>query len=102
MTTISFKTTKEEFEAIGRIADRALRGVAMRTGRDDRMTLIMDISAVHANGCPLDLDGLAEADDFNFAHDVTGIQRHINRRTGELEDCFLPRYSKRPGLEAVS
>jgi hypothetical protein len=40
---------------------------------------------------PLDLDKLLTADDFNFSHDVFGIARHINRRTGEIEDFFVPR-----------
>ena len=44
---------------------------------------------------------LAEADDFNLAHDVFGIHRHIDEATGELRDCFVPRYTqlkaKEPG-----
>jgi len=26
-------------------------------------------------------------------HDVSGIARHLNRETGRLEGCFLPRFS---------
>ena len=59
----------------------------------DSMELNMDITATHVNGCLLKLTELLKADDFNFAHDVCGIQRHINRQTGKLEDCFLPRYA---------
>lgn len=55
----------------------------------------MDIIATHANGNPLDFDKLLAADDFNFAHDVFGICRHLNRETGELEDFFSPRCSLR-------
>lgn len=51
----------------------------------------MDITACHLNGCPLDLAKLYRADDFNFAHDVAGIANHINRSTGKIERCFLPR-----------
>jgi hypothetical protein len=53
----------------------------------------MDIEAAHCNGNPLKLKELLEADDSNFMHDVLGIRRHINRKTGELEDCFVPRYA---------
>lgn len=51
----------------------------------------MDVTACHANGCPLDLEKLLHADAFNFSHDVFGIARYINRNTGKLENCFVPR-----------
>ncbi len=53
----------------------------------------MDLMATHANGCPLKLKELLEAKDFDFWHDINGIGRNINRGTGELENCFLPRYA---------
>ncbi|MHB0965308.1 MAG: DUF6874 family protein [Bellilinea sp.] len=52
----------------------------------------MDITACHLNGCPLKLEALLHADDFNFVHDVQGIHQHLDRETGELKDCFLPRF----------
>lgn len=60
----------------------------------------MDLAAVHANGCPLDLEKLLAADDFNFAHDVFGIYRHLDRdgkspTGGKLLDLFLPRTARR-------
>lgn len=54
----------------------------------------MDVDAVHANGCPLLLAELRDAPDGDFAHDIAGITIHLNRRTGKLEGCFLPRYAK--------
>ena len=42
-----------------------------------------------------ELEELLHADGFDFTHDVWGIRRHINRKTGQLEDCFTPRYAKR-------
>jgi len=59
----------------------------------DRLTLSMDLTACHANGCPLKLQELLEADRFNFMHDIAGIQRHMDRRTGELRDFFCPRFA---------
>lgn len=59
----------------------------------DQMAAIMDIDACHNNGNPLKLQKLLDADDFNFAHDVFGIRQHIDRHTGQLLDCFVPRYS---------
>lgn len=62
-----------------------------------RINLMMDLCAADGvNGnAPIDWDRLLAADDFNFMHDVSGICRHINRDTGELENCFVPRFTKR-------
>jgi len=58
------------------------------------LTAETDILVTHLNGNPLKLQELLDADDANFAHDVFGIRRHINRSTGKLEDFFSPRYSQ--------
>ena len=60
------------------------------SGEDVRCDF-MDITACHANGCRLHLKAFLELRPQDFAHDFAGIQRHINRRTGKLEDCFTPR-----------
>ncbi len=90
---ISFKTTADEFDVIAKIADRAV-DVAQCAGIDyDKRTALMDITAAHANGCKLRLDELLNAPNFDFAHDVFGIRRHLNRETGRLGNCFSPRFS---------
>jgi len=53
----------------------------------------MDIEKVHEN-CPLNLTKLLNADDGNFGHDIAGIYSNLNRQSGELENCFLPRYAE--------
>lgn len=58
-----------------------------------RMTMVMDLAATDGS-IGMDFDALLAADDFNFAHDMGGIARHVNRKTGQLEDCFLPRFAK--------
>lgn len=85
--------TKKEFKKISEISNRA---VALCKKSDelpdiDKMDLDMDIGAVHANGIKLDLDKFFKFPDFDFMHDVFGIQRHIDRGTGTLQDCFVPR-----------
>ncbi len=55
----------------------------------------MDLTACHNHGCALDFDRLEKADDFNLAHDVGGIHRNLNRETGELENCFRPRFAEK-------
>lgn len=51
----------------------------------------MDIEAAHCNGCPLDLNLFSLLSEQDFNHDTFGIRKHINRSTGVLEDCFVPR-----------
>ena len=58
------------------------------------MTILMDLAAVHHH-TPLRLVEMADADDFNLIHDVAGIGNCLNRTTGKLEDCFVPRFAKR-------
>jgi hypothetical protein len=94
MSLVSFDATKEEYATIGLIAERA-HELAASAGFDyPTMDAEMDVTATHANGCPLDLGRLLAFDDANFGHDVFGIRRFIDRSTGELTHCFLPRCSK--------
>lgn len=65
-----------------------------------RVSMMMDLEACHCNGCPLDLTGLLQAPrDFDFMHDVSGIFRHMNRSTGELEGLFQPRYAAHTSVQ---
>ena len=86
---VDFTVTEKEADIIAKIASRA----QAFSFKFDRFSLIMDISAVHANGCQLKLEELLTAKDFDFLHDVLGIMNHIDRDTGQLENCFLPRYA---------
>lgn len=90
---MNFTTTSEELNFILRIGDRGEDTYKRFGERNPKMTLVMDITACHCNGCPLRLQDLLEADDFNFLHDVVGIRKHINRQTGRLEGAFLPRFA---------
>ncbi|KKN06257.1 hypothetical protein LCGC14_1079180 [marine sediment metagenome] len=91
---INWEATKGEHDTIIKIAKRAVK-LAQGQGVDyPTMDATMDVAAIHLNGCPLKLNELLEADDVNFAHDVFGIRRHIDRNTGELQNCFIPRYAQ--------
>lgn len=94
---ISFAVSDSDAKLIERIAWRAAGLAANRPAVFARSSLDyqMDITATHVNGCPLDLQRMLDADDFNFAHDVFGIERHLDRSTGQLLDCFLPRFARR-------
>lgn len=84
---------KKDSETIHKIVER-LRDVEGIPEDFDYFSVEMDISATHANGCPLKLDELLEADNFNFMHDIVGIRNHINRKTGKLKGYFHPRFAK--------
>jgi len=88
---MNFRITKKEAETVGAIARRASHLASGLDTRYDTQEAWMDVSAAHANGCPLDLAKLLAADNFDFVHDVFGIRNHIDRRTGKLDNCFLPR-----------
>lgn len=81
------KATTEEMGLFIKIGSRAADKLDA-----DKMSTMMDVQASHALN-PLRLNDLLGADDFNFAHDIYGIANHIDRDTGELTDCFLPRFT---------
>ena len=90
---INWHVSKEDHILIMRIVERIFAESTQAKRCLDMNTLAMDLTAAHANGTPLKLAELAEAEKFDLTHDVFGIVNHINRRTGQLEDCFLPRYA---------
>ena len=63
-----------------------------------RINAVMDIHRAHEI-TPIDLSALATASDVDLIHDVSGIMKHIDRDTGELVDCFVPRYV-RPQIDS--
>lgn len=82
---------RRDFELISQIADRARQRVyPMYKIDDDKLTVVMDLEHAHMS-CPMDLQKFLDFSPGNFAHDMLGIRRHINRQTGELEGCFVPR-----------
>lgn len=85
--------TAVAMDLIGKIADRAVAVYAGHDIRVDRKDVLMDLSMVHLSGNKLRLEELLAADDMNFIHDVAGINRHLDRETGKLMDCFSPRFS---------
>ena len=90
--TISFKTSENDADKIKEIVDRAFEEIDVLNDKGFTcMDVLMDITACHANGCPLDLEKMLAAPKFDFAHDVCGIIGHLDRSTGQLVDCFLPR-----------
>lgn len=88
-TQIRFDSTPKATKTIHKIAARYVREFPSI----DLISLAMDITAVHLNGCSLNLDDLLVAELGDFGHDVGGIARFIDRETGQLTECFNPRYA---------
>lgn len=91
---VHFDVSDDENKAIKAIADRGVVMAIEERIDYGRIEIAMDVTAVHANGCPLRLLALLRATDFDFAHDIFGIRRHLNRTTGQLEDGFTPRLAR--------
>lgn len=93
MENIKFDMTDDEARLIQKIVTRALNNSYITGG--EIIALEMDLAACNANGTPLDFEKLLAFDAFNFAHDIGGIRRHLDRDTGKLKDCFTPRCVRR-------
>jgi hypothetical protein len=92
---VSFEINDSDFKLVRKIVERAAKKRPDHFGKKlEKLDLEMDLVATHSNGNPLDFQKILDADDFNFGHDVYGIVNHIDRRTGKLTRCFLPRYSR--------
>ena len=85
------KATKEDVLLIDQIVQRFKKEMPDFV---PPQTMSMDITACHVSaGCTLRLQELLDADLGDFLHDCFGINGHIDRATGEMMDCFLPRFS---------
>lgn len=84
--------SEEDVKLISKIVKRAVKMMPMF--KRHRLDLTMDLTAAHLS-CPLRLQDLLDADNFNFAHDVAGINQHLSRETGMLSDQFLPRFARK-------
>ena len=92
---------RQQIEQLSKIADAALELYAGWDIPDDKLTVMMDLEHAH-DAAPLDLDAMLSAATrstvsrwryADFVHDMLGIRRHINRATGQLENCFSPRFT---------
>ena len=92
MNAASFKVSDEDLDLIQQIAVRANK---MDLPGENYISLMMTLTATHANGCELDLPRLLSAEDAPFKHDLVGLSTHLDRVTGKLTDNFWPKYAKK-------
>lgn len=90
------KISREDMDRITSIVTRWEQWcIAHQQGRQiDRFKLQMDLAGCHISGCPLDFAKLLDFASDDFVHDITGIQANIDRRSGKLLNCFLPRCAR--------
>jgi hypothetical protein len=89
---VNFKVSQEDYLLINKITEKAIKKFAR--GTFSYLNLEMDLTACHSNGNPLRLQDLLDAEGFDFTHDIFGITDNINRKTGKLDNFFVPRFSK--------
>lgn len=79
---------------VGKIADRAVELYAGFGIKIERLTVLLDVLTVHDKVQRLRLDSLLATDDANFAHDISGINHHLDRDRYALTQGFRPRFSQ--------
>ena len=91
-TTVRFDISDTDRALVRPIVDRAMALFAEWDIKAPcKSDLGMDLVATHSNGCPLDFPKLLTAKDGDFMHDIGGIGCYLDRGTGELTNCFVPR-----------
>ena len=91
--SVRFCTSLRDIRLVSKIVGRAMRDYPDL--HIDKQSLEMDIEAVHCNDAPIDLPRLLAAPLGTFGHDVFGIRKFIDRNTGKLTECFVPRTTLR-------
>jgi hypothetical protein len=97
MTTRRIITTAD-CEILAAIAARAENLSAFYGDKIARSTIFVDLDIYLSRGGRLRLTDLLNADSGNFGHDVFGIHRFLDRKTGKLGNCFLPRFTERKAV----
>ncbi len=84
-----WEVTPEEKPIIDQIVARAHEMFPEMEATD----FAMDVVATHNHACRLRLADLLAADNFNFVHDIVGIENRLDRETLQLTRGFWPRFA---------
>lgn len=90
------ETGSADFTVISKIADRYLAFLQSLPNRKkhhdpSKMSITMDLEVVHYI-YGLNLVAMLDGKFADLMHDLGGIMAHLDRETGVLKDCFVPRY----------
>lgn len=81
---------RQDMDIILSIVKRAEKMKLLTFGR---LSFLLDLD-VADNTFSLRLNDLLATDDFNFMHDVCGIQNSIDRVHHKMNNQFVPRFAK--------
>lgn len=95
---INFNCSPQDGALIGQIVKRGIDMGVEYGVKLDHLTMAMDITTCHCNGTPLKLLQFLMSDPSDFSHDLLGITRFIDRKTGKMREGFSPRFADRGGL----
>jgi len=84
---MNFSATPAETALLEKILARAKKELDLR----DPTSTEMDLIACNRYDTPLDFQKLLDAPQGDFGHDIYGISRYIDRKTGKLTGSFAPR-----------
>jgi len=87
---MDYKLNKEQYYSLKKITKRA-NDMKIKIGNDFTLEMDITLAVQYFN---LDLEKLLEANTFNFAHDIIGIQNNIDREKKEFNNYFVPRFSR--------
>lgn len=100
MSSHNRRATKAELGLIQRIGKRGQDLATRSKIRYPWTAMLADVEACHCNGTRLDLQKLLKVPDPIFSHDILGIRRNIDRRTGKIGNHFRPRCAAKGGRGA--
>lgn len=89
---IEYENTEKIKLKLQIISEIASRAESLQIQHTSVLSLMMDIALAYLE-FDLKLDELLVADDFNFVHDISGIQSNINRETATFINGFIPRFA---------
>jgi len=92
-----FASDKKSQQLIKKIGERTYKLLKFKEDKvppkQRKQFYSLDVSAAMIF-CNIDLKKLYEFSDFDFIHDITSINKNLNRNTYKLENCFFPRSAK--------
>lgn len=93
MAAPQYSATEEEKDIMSQIVDRVLPIAEQLGAVYYKELLIADMDLCHTNAYRIDLDRMLQGNIGDVGHDVFGINKYLDRSTGELTHCFVPRFA---------
>lgn len=102
MERVRKEIAPEDLQTIEKIVRKAKRVIEKWRGKIDLLKLRADLIKAYSHNERIDLETLYTFDEFNFLHDIIGIMRHLNQKTGKFKDHFVPRAARQKPRQVAS